>query len=148
MGSPYFDLNETPAYTGLTCLVLGTSVSGSTGGIDTTSTALTPNSFSNGDFVQQGISASETGNYASATVYSWEFTNASTGRLFVTNTFGTFQSVAKNGISGTTLGGYVVTNVIPPDIVSNSGEVIYINNIRSISRVIGQSEEFRLRLGF
>ena len=148
MGSPYFDLNETPAYTGLTCLVLGTSVSGSTGGIDTTSTALTPNSFSNGDFVQQGISASETGNYASATVYSWEFTNASTGRLFVTNTFGTFQSVAKNGTSGTTLGGYVVTNVISPDIVPNSGEVIYINNIRSISRVIGQSEEFRLRLGF
>lgn len=148
MGSPYFDLNETPAYTGLTCLVLGTSVNTATGGIDTTSAALTPNSFSNGDFIQQGISASETGNYASGTVYSWEFTNASTGRLFVTNTFGSFQSVAKNGIAGSTLGAYIVTNVISPDIVPNSGEVIYINNIRSISRIIGQSEEFRLRLGF
>jgi len=148
VGSPYFDLNETPAYTGLTCLVLGTSVGGSTGGIDTTSSPLTPNSFSNGDFVQQGISASETGNYASGTVYSWEFTNASTGRLFLTNTFGTFQSVAQNGTAGSTLGAYVVTNIISPDIVPNSGEIIYINNIRSISRIIGQSEEFRLRLGF
>lgn len=148
VGSPYFDLNETPSYTGLTCLVLGTSVNTSTGGIDTTSAALSPNSFSNGDFVQQGSTASETGNYASGTVYAWDFTNASTGKLYLTNTFGSFRSVAKNGLVGSTMGSYIVTSTISPDIVPNSGEVIYINNIRSISRVNGQSEEFRLRLGF
>jgi hypothetical protein len=148
VGSPYFDLNETPAYTGLTILSLGTSVSGSTGGIDVTSAALTQNSFSNGDFVQQGSSGDAFGSYASGTVYNWEFINSSSGRLYLTDVFGTFRNVSQNGITGSTLGAYIVTDVASPDIDPSSGEIIYINNIRPISRVKGQSEEFRLRLGF
>ena len=148
VGSPYFDLNETPAYTGLTILSLGTSVSGSVGGIDVTSAALTQNSFSNGDFVQQGSSGDAFGNYASGTVYHWEFINSSSGRLYLTDVFGNFTNVSQNGIAGSTLGSYIVTSTTSPDIDPTSGEIIYINNIRPISRVKGQSEEFRLRLGF
>jgi hypothetical protein len=148
VGSPYFDLNETPAYTGLTILSLGTSVSGATGGIDVTSAALTQNSFSNGDFVQQGSSGDAFGNYASGTVYNWEFINSSSGRLYLADVFGNFANVAQNGITGSTLGSYIVTSISLPDIDPTSGEIIYINNIRPISRVKGQSEEFRLRLGF
>ena len=148
VGSSYFDLNQTPSYTGLTVLVIGTSVSGSTGGVDTTSAALTQNSYSNGDFVQQGVSGSATSNYASATVYRWDFINASKGNLYVTNVFGDFKNIAEDGINGSTLGAFTITSVVPPQIDPNSGEVIYINNIRPISRVNDQSEEFRIRLGF
>lgn len=148
VGSSYFDLNETPAYTGLTILNLGTSVSGSTGGLDVTSAELTPNSFFNGDFVQQGASGDAFGDYASGTVYNWEFINSSSGKLYLTDVFGSFRSVSSNGLTGSTLGAYIVTSVTTPDIDPASGEIIYINNIRPISRVKGQSEEFRLRLGF
>jgi len=148
VGSPYFDLNETPSFTGLTILDLGTSVSGSTGGLDVTSSELTQNSFSNGDFVQQGASGDAFGYYASGKVYNWEFVNSSSGKLYLTDVFGSFNSVQANGITGSTLGGYIVTSVTQPDIDPASGEIIYINNIRPISRVKGQSEEFRMRLGF
>jgi hypothetical protein len=148
VGSPYFDLNETPSFTGLTILDLGTSVSGSIGGLDVTSSELTQNSFSNGDFVQQGASGDAFGYYASGKVYNWEFVNSSSGKLYLTNVFGSFNSVQTNGITGSTLGAYIVTSVTQPDINPASGEIIYINNIRPISRVKGQSEEFRMRLGF
>jgi len=148
VGSPYFDLNETPAYTGLTVLELGTSISGVTGGLDITSAELTPNSYFNGDFIQQGLSGDAIGNYANGTVYHWEFINSSYGKLYVTDVFGSFRSVANNGLTGSTLGVHIVTSVTPPEIDPASGEIIYINNIRPISRVKGQSEEFRLRLGF
>lgn len=147
VGSPYFDLNETPSFNGLTLLKLGTSVSGSTGGVDVTTAELTQNSFSVGDFVQQGSSGDAFGNYASGTVYNWEFINSSNGNLYLTDVFGKFNSVS-GGLTGSTLGAFIVTGVSLPDIDPKSGEIIYINNVRPISRVKGQSEEFRLRLGF
>lgn len=148
VSSPYFDLNETPSYSGLTVLQLSTSVSGATGGIDATSAALTQNSFSVGDFVQQGVSTSAFGNYASGTVYNWDFVNSSYGNLYLTDVIGNFNSVSINGISGSTLSSFIVAGVSLPDIQPASGEIIYINNVRKISRVQGQKEEFRLRLGF
>jgi hypothetical protein len=74
--------------------------------------------------------------------------------LYVTNVTGKFKGVFGNraseayGVTGTTLGQYVVSSVDPPEILPTSGEILYINNVRPIQRTIGQKEEFRVRLGF
>ena len=146
-GQAYFDLDSTPAYRGVHVLELGTSLNSAVGVVDTTSASLTQNSFSNGDLVTQGVTGTY-GNYASGQVYHWEFVNNSYGKLYLTNVVGSFKSVAADGLSGSTLGAYIVTNVDLPEIDRTSGEILYIDNVRPIQRTVGQQEEFRVRLGF
>jgi len=147
VGSPYFDLNAAPSYSGLHALELSTSVSPQTGAMDTTSAAFTQNSFSSGDTVTQGSTASYS-QYASGKVYYWNFINSARGTLYLTDVVGSFNSVAVNGITGSTLGAFIVADVTLPEIDRTSGEVLYIDNVRPIQRNMGQKEEFRLRLGF
>lgn len=146
-GQAYFDLDNTPAYRGVHVVELGTSLNSAVGVLDTTSASLTQNSFSSGDLVTQGVTGTY-GNYATGQVYHWEFINNSYGKLYLTNVVGSFKSVAVDGLSGSTLGAYIVTNVDLPEIDRTSGEILYIDNVRPIQRTIGQQEEFRLRLGF
>lgn len=143
----YFDLNNTPSYCGLHVLELSTSVGSAMAAMDTTSASLTQNSFSSGDSVYQGVTGTY-GHYATGQVYHWEFVNNSYGKLYLTNVVGAFKSVALDGISGSTLGAYIVASVQKPEIDRTSGEILYIDNVRPIQRTTGQQEEFRLRLGF
>jgi hypothetical protein len=147
VGPAYFDTNLTPSYTGLTVLDIATSANTPVGGVDTTTTTLTANSFSNGDGITQGATGTYQ-QYATGTVYHWDFVNPSYGRLYLTNVIGQFRGVDSHGLTGTTLGAYIVASVTPPDILPNSGEVLYIDNVRPIQRSVGQEEEFRIRLGF
>lgn len=146
-GQAYFDLNNTPAYRGVHVLELATSLSSVMGAMDNTSAPLTQNSFSNGDSVYQGVTGTY-GHYATGQVYHWEFVNNSYGKLYLTNVVGAFKSVASDGMTGSTLGAYIVASVQEPEIDRTSGEILYIDNVRPIQRTVGQQEEFRLRLGF
>jgi len=146
-GQSYFDLNNTPAYSGLHILELASSVSSQTGFVDITTSPLTQNSFSNGDTVHQGVTG-EFGHYARGTVYRWDFVNAAYGVLYLTNVTGRFRDVETYGITGTALEAYVVSKYTLPEIDPTSGEILYINNVRAVTRGTGQTEEFRLRLGF
>ena len=146
-GKAYFNQNNTPSYCGLHILELSSSVNGATGGMDTTSSALTQNSFSNGDSVYQGVTGTY-GHYATGKVYYWDFVNSSYGKLYLTSVVGTFKSVAVDGLTGSTLGAYIVSSVVEPEIDRTSGEILYIDNVRPIQRTTAQEEEFRLRLGF
>jgi hypothetical protein len=143
----YFDLDQTPSYRGLHVLHLTTSVGSATGGIDTTYSTLTQNSYSNGDVVEQGVTA-QFGHYARGVVYNWEFVNNAYGKLYLTDVLGKFKSVSTHGLTGTQLGGYIVSSVDLPEVDRTSGEVLYIDNVRPIQRTRAQEEEFRLRLGF
>lgn len=147
VGPAYYDTNNTPAYSGLTVLEIATSGNTQVGGADTTTSTLTVNSFSNGDGVTQGVTGSYTP-YATGTVYHWNFVNPSYGKLYLTNVVGKFKGVATDGLTGTTLGAYIVASVAPPEVLATSGEVLYIDNVRPIQRTIAQEEEFRIRLGF
>lgn len=147
VGLAYFDLDSTPSYRGLHVLELSTSINSATNGVDTTSAALTPNLYSNGDVVHQGVTG-QFGHYATGIVYNWEFVNNSYGKLYLTDVVGSFKSVETHGLSGSTLGAYIVSAVQEPEIDRSSGEVLYINNVRPIQRIYAQEEEFRLRLGF
>jgi hypothetical protein len=146
-GQAYFDLDNTPAYRGVHVLELSTSLSLQTGAMDNTSASLTQNSFSSGDSVYQGVTGTY-GHYATGQVYHWEYVNSAYGKLYLTNVVGAFKSVASDGITGSTLGAYIVASVEEPEIDRTSGEILYIDNVRPISRNVGQQEEFRLRLGF
>lgn len=143
----YFDLEQTPSYRGLHILHVASSISGTCGGIDTTSAPLLPSSFSNGDFIQQGTSLG-IGHYASGRVYDWEYINPASGRLYLTDVVGNFRSVATHGLTGNQIGNFIISSVDEPDIDRTSGEVVYISNVRPITRTRGQEEEFRVRLGF
>lgn len=147
VGSAYYDTQSVPSYSGLHTLELSSSVSSAVGGVDLTSIPLTPSAFSNGQVVTQG-STSSVSNYASGVVYNWEFVNSSYGKLYLTGVTGTFIGVQTNGLTGTTLSSYIVATYTPPQIQRNSGEILYIDNVRPVTRGIGQKEEFRLRLGF
>ncbi|MBM3202279.1 hypothetical protein FJZ55_00010 [Candidatus Woesearchaeota archaeon] len=148
VGSPYFETGSAPAFRGLHVLDIATSVSGVTGLLDTTTTPLTPNSFSVGSMVVQGSTSSSYFSYATGRVYKWDFVNPSYGRLYLTGVNGNFKNVEVDGITGSVLQGFIVSSVSLPEIDRTSGEIIYIDNIRQIKRTIGQEEEFRLRLGF
>lgn len=147
VGLAYFDLDNTPSYRGLHVLELSTSISAATAGVDTTSAALTRNSYSNGDVVHQGVTG-QFGHYATGVVYNWEFVNDSYGKLYLTDVVGSFKSVETDGLTGTQLGAHIVSSVQEPEIDRSSGEVLYIDNVRPIQRIYAQEEEFRLRLGF
>jgi hypothetical protein len=147
VGQPYYDTDSIPSFRGLHLLEVSTSVSGVTGAVDLTSSSLTQTSFSNGDTVTQGSTAPGF-NYAAGTVYEWDFVNPSYGRLYLTGITGKFLSVAQHGLTGTGLGAFVVAQYHTPEIDPTSGEILYIDNVRPITRISGQKEEFRLRLGF
>ena len=145
---PYFDSSSTSRYSGLHSLKLNTSVSGATGALDTTVNALTPTSFLPGDIVTQGNTGSYNVSYARGVVYNWEFVNNAYGILLVSNVDGKFKNVSENGITGSNIGNFIVSGVSLPDIDPLSGEILYIDNVRAIDRVVGQDEEFRLSVGF
>lgn len=146
-GSSYFDLESKESYTGLHVLDISSSINTTVGAMDVTSSSLTDSSFAVGAGVTQGVAGSYTP-YASGKVYHWEFINNSYGKLYLTDVVGSFKSVTIDGISGSTLGNFIVSDVQKPEIDRTSGEILYIDNVRPIQRTAGQKEEFRLRLGF
>jgi hypothetical protein len=144
---PYFDEATVPKYTGLTVLTINNpSGSGLNNFSETT--------WVNGDFVQQGKSASYEYDYASGYVYKWDKTTASTGTLYISEPFGIFKTSSGSGATFSRLNyssindGYSVSSVTNPQIDIHSGEIIYINSIQPVQRLKNQSEEFRLRVGF
>jgi hypothetical protein len=144
---PYFDEATVPKYTGLTVLSMSKPLSSGLQDFSETT-------WVNGDFVQQGRSASYEYDYASGYVYKWDKTTASTGTLYISEPFGIFKTSSGSGVTfsrlnnNSTNDGYAVSSVTNPQIDIHSGEIIYINSIQPVQRLQNQSEEFRLRVGF
>jgi hypothetical protein len=147
VGDQYYDVDRIPSYRGLYLLEISSSIGSDIGVVDVTSSPLSPNSFSVGDVVVQGVTGGYP-RYGYGTVYNWDYINPSFGRLYLTNVKGAFKSVATHGLTGTTLGSYLVSSIQQPEVLPTSGEVLYIDNVRYIQRSAKQEEEFRIRLGF
>lgn len=136
VGDPYIDSLGLSSYTGLHALQI-------------TGSGLSPSTFTSGETVTQGQTGSVAIGYASATVYTWDLINSTSGTLFVSEVTGKFKNIA-DGDSSTysVLGPYILAGVSLPDINPNSGEILYIDSVVAIDRVVGQNEEFRLSVGF
>ena len=145
--TPYFDEATVPKYTGLTVLTMSKPIGSGLADFSETT-------WVNGDFVQQGRSASYEYDYASGYVYKWDKTTASSGTLYISEPFGIFKTSSGSGVTFSRLNynsindGYAVSSVTNPQIDIHSGEIIYINSIQPVQRLQNQSEEFRLRVGF
>lgn len=97
--------------------------------------------FSEDQVVTQG----ERSEKVTGRVLEWDVSGGSAGVLYLTDVVGQFASP---GYLDDTEGEYTITEVIEPDIDMGSGEVLYIENIRPVSRHIEQSEEFKILIGF
>ena len=147
--SLYTEEDANSLYYGVHKLHINTSIGVATGGIDTTFSGLTPTTYIYGDSISQGsTSAAWNSSYSTGKVYSWEYKNPSYGILGVTDVFGKFLNVEDNGITGSNLGPYIVSSVDLPEISPLSGEIVYIDSIRAITRGVNQKEEFRFNISF
>jgi hypothetical protein len=126
----FIETSETPVYKMTTTVVVEDS-----GG------SLTSSSFT----LDDGITQENDRIFSTANVASWTATNGNTGELVLTNVVGGFTSGATFASPD---GAFDIDSVTEPDLVKGSGEVLYIQNIRPISRQKRQREEFRISIGF
>ncbi|MAB60541.1 MAG: hypothetical protein CMO46_08390 [Verrucomicrobiales bacterium] len=129
----YVDTSETPVYR------------------MTTSLDLTPTtgSFSSSDFaLDNGITQENAGKKLTiAKVASWTpSTTGASGTLVLSDVLGGFS--AGGTISGPNGTNYKVSSINDSQLVQGSGEVLYIQNVRSIDRQSNQREEVRILIGF
>lgn len=152
ISNPYVDLKNVSKYSGLHRLHISTSsgTNGVTGAnsVDITDTPLLSSSFIENETIIQGTTSDYSKGYGSGVVYSWEFINSSRGIIYLTNVVGDFKSVETHTPLESKLGNFVISSISKPDILSTSGELLYIDNMRPITRLSGQNEEFRVRLEF
>ena len=95
------------------------------------------------------------GTITSGTVSKWKMTSGTTGEMVVSNVLNSFEDVLNNQngsfsvVGDATLGnGKTIVDVQIPELVIGSGEVLYIQNMRPITRSFEQQEEFKILLGF
>ena len=129
----YIDVSETPIYR------------------MTTELGLTPTtgSFTSSDFaLDNGITQENLGKKLTiAKVASWTpDTNGTSGTLVLSDVLGGFS--AGGTISGPNGANYKVSSINGSQLVQGSGEVLYIQNVRSIDRQSNQREEVRILIGF
>tara|TARA_B100001059_G_scaffold99366_1_gene98972 strand:+ start:295 stop:2523 length:2229 start_codon:yes stop_codon:yes gene_type:complete len=129
----YIDASETPVYR------------------MTTELGLTPTSgsFTSSDFaLDNGITQENLGKKLTiAKVASWTpATNGTSGTLVLSDVLGGFS--AGGTISGPNGANYKVSSINDSQLVQGSGEVLYIQNVRSIDRQSNQREEVRILIGF
>lgn len=129
----YIDSSEIPVYRMTTNLDLA-PVTGSLGSSD----------FS----LDDGVTQQNTKRLlTSANVASWTpNSTGTTGTLVLTNVVGGFS--AGGTLHGPQGSNYSVTTVNESNLVQGSGEVLYIQNVRSIDRQKNQREEVRILIGF
>ena len=105
---------------------------------------LSDSSYTKDDLVYQiGLDTGLTGNSVSGKIVDWSATNGNTGMLTMNDLRGSF---AVGGFSGGT--NHTITGVSGPEIQVGSGEVLYIQNIRPVTRDTEQDEEIKVMIGF
>jgi len=84
-----------------------------------------------------------TGSIVTGKVVDWSATNGNTGVVTLNDVRGTFNT---GGFSGSA--NHSITSISLPEIKVGSGEVLYIENIRPVTRGIEQDEEIKIMIGF
>ena len=126
----YIDVSETPVYKMSTTLkVSGTGFNSSTFTLD------------------QGITQENANRrLTSGSVASWTVGSGTTGSLVLSDVAGKFS--AGGTLHSPSLNNVTVTDITEPDLLEGSGDLLYIQNIRPITRKQNQREEFRISIGF
>jgi hypothetical protein len=109
----------------------------------------TTGSFTTSDFaLDDGITQENAGKKLTiAKVASWTpSTSGASGTLVLSDVLGGFS--LGGTLSGPNGGNYKVDTINDSQLIQGSGEVLYIQNVRSIDRQSNQREEVRILIGF
>ena len=128
---PITESNSNPVYRASTKLILTR---------DDALDSFSENLYEEDDIVYQG----EGSEVVSGKVLEWFTFEGTTGELHLTQVKGGFTH--GQGLSGGA--DFTVTGVSGSQVIHGSGEVLYIENIRPVSRNIEQTEEFKVLIGF
>tara|TARA_R110001592_G_scaffold269141_1_gene535492 strand:+ start:583 stop:3072 length:2490 start_codon:yes stop_codon:yes gene_type:complete len=140
------DNNSNPTYRTATRMIVEKD-SQTSGDASFTSTSFTADAI---------VSQGNTGSLVQGTVLEWFTFGGFTGELYLTNVKGGFTGHL-SGFDTSTYGNkYKLNNftdefisgVSGSEIIQGSGEVLYIQNIRPVSRSIEQNEELKMVIGF
>jgi len=83
-----------------------------------------------------------------AKVVKWTASSGSSGDLYVNDTRGDFAAGAFHSSTGGVILNHAIESIDNPDLEIGSGQVLYIQNIKSISKNYEQDEEIKIMLGF
>jgi len=124
----------------------------------------TSTSFSSTDYTEDQLVYQGGGSdIVSGRVLEWFTFEGSTGELHLTEIkgnydadegegwtsgIGLYSTLQEDGSSGLESDDINITSLTNPEILHGSGEVLYIQNIRPVSRSIEQDEEFKVVIGF
>ena len=112
--------------------------------IEDTTTNLTDGSYTKDNtFYQVTLDTGITGSTVKGKIVDWEKTSGSTGILYLNDVRGSFVT---GGFSGSSNHG--ITAISLPEFKVGSGEVLYIQNIRPVTRNVEQDEEIKIMIGF
>jgi hypothetical protein len=94
------------------------------------------------------------GTVTSATISKWTKTSGSTGELIVSNVLNKFEDAPNDSNGIFSIVGEItgesksIRDIQVPELTVGSGEMLYIQNMRPITRSFEQQEEFKIVLGF
>jgi len=113
--------------------------------LEDSGSAFDANSFTKDDtFYQVNYEATGiTGSIVTGKIVDWSATNGNTGVVSLNDVRGSFST---GGFSGSA--NHSITSISLPELKIGSGEVLYIENIRPVTRGIEQDEEIRIIIGF
>jgi len=112
--------------------------------ITDSSGSLTDNSYTKDNTLyQHTLESGVTAGTVTGKIVSWSKTNGNTGELYVNDVRGSFDT---GGFSGSA--NHSITTISQPEIKVGSGEVLYIQNIRPVTRSTEQDEEVKIMIGF
>jgi hypothetical protein len=108
--------------------------------------AYTITTIGTGDYIQDEI-VYQGGAYATSSfngkIVSWDSTN---GVAIIINTTGTPTSQSLVGVNSST--SRFVTSINDPDLVKQTGQILYVDNILPITRAADQTEDFKIVIKF
>jgi hypothetical protein len=111
------------------------------------SPSLTGDTYTKDDIFRQidllNSDGATTGMMTTGKIVDWSATSASTGELFLNDVRGNYLT---GGFCGAAAHG--ITSVSGPEMQIGSGEVLYIQNIRPITRGSEQEEEIKILIGY
>ena len=116
--------------------------------IQSSSNNLTPSTFTDDEkFYQVDYDSGLTGSVKTGKVVDWyvkDEATGTTGELYLNDVRGQFTTTS--GFSGDAT--HTIDSVTLPDVKIGSGEVLYIQNIKPVTRSIEQDEEIKILIGF
>ena len=114
--------------------------------LEDSGSAFTDSSYSADSLFYQKDSV--TGIIRTGKIVKWQKSSGGTGELYLNEVRGNFATGGFHSSTGGSIANHTIESIDNPDLQIGSGQVLYIQNIKSITRNYEQDEEVKIMLGF